>query len=342
MLRAAPRAEHRAPGSRLGLLAVLRSSWRRSRPSACVAARRARGRGAGQKTAAASARGTPFDRQGMWIWYVDRTEGGNIVAHRRPRPARRDRHPLHQGRRRRPRLEPVHQHAGRGTPPGGPRRLRLAVRLRRPSGRRGEGRGGGGPSRRRLPGDRRRGPVRGQLRRGRPLRPRAARPDRRTTSRSRWPASPTSTTTRPSPTRSSSAAAAPPSTSRRCTGRRSAPRCGRSSSTPISSTASGATPIYPLGQTYDRPGRRSILRFRRFAASYGGLPPSWWDWQETDRPRLGGAWREDRRTGLRLPAGPLAPGAEAAQPRRPRRLGPGAPAGAGRSPAADDREYSAS
>ncbi|HXV04358.1 MAG TPA: peptidoglycan-binding domain-containing protein [Solirubrobacterales bacterium] len=40
-------------------------------------------------------------------------------------------------------------------------------------------------------------------------------------------------------------------------------------------------PIYPLGQTWERPGRRSILRFRRFAQSYGGAPPSWWDWQET-------------------------------------------------------------
>jgi hypothetical protein len=40
-------------------------------------------------------------------------------------------------------------------------------------------------------------------------------------------------------------------------------------------------PVYPLGQTYDGPGRRSIVRFRRFAESYGGLPPSWWDWQET-------------------------------------------------------------
>jgi len=46
-------------------------------------------------------------------------------------------------------------------------------------------------------------------------------------------------------------------------------------------------PIYPLGQTYDRPGRRSILRFRRFAESYGGLAPSWWDWQETN----GRGWR---------------------------------------------------
>ena len=40
-------------------------------------------------------------------------------------------------------------------------------------------------------------------------------------------------------------------------------------------------PIYPLGQTYDRPGRKPVLRFRRFAESYGGLAPSWWDWQET-------------------------------------------------------------
>ncbi len=40
-------------------------------------------------------------------------------------------------------------------------------------------------------------------------------------------------------------------------------------------------PIYPLGQTYERPGRGPILRFRRFAQSYGGRPPSWWDWQET-------------------------------------------------------------
>jgi hypothetical protein len=40
-------------------------------------------------------------------------------------------------------------------------------------------------------------------------------------------------------------------------------------------------PIYPLGQTYESPGRAQVLRFRRFAQSYGGLAPSWWDWQET-------------------------------------------------------------
>jgi hypothetical protein len=42
-------------------------------------------------------------------------------------------------------------------------------------------------------------------------------------------------------------------------------------------------PIYPLGQTYQHPGRRAILRFRRFAVSYGGLEPSWWAWHETGR-----------------------------------------------------------
>jgi len=41
-------------------------------------------------------------------------------------------------------------------------------------------------------------------------------------------------------------------------------------------------PIYPVGQTYEGPGRRDLLRFRRFATSYGNLAPSWWSWQETD------------------------------------------------------------
>jgi len=40
-------------------------------------------------------------------------------------------------------------------------------------------------------------------------------------------------------------------------------------------------PIYPIGQTYEAPGRKQLVRFRRFAQSFGGLPPSWWDWQET-------------------------------------------------------------
>ena len=41
------------------------------------------------------------------------------------------------------------------------------------------------------------------------------------------------------------------------------------------------TPVYPLGQTYGGAGRKEIRLFRRFGASYGGLQPSWWDWQET-------------------------------------------------------------
>lgn len=45
-------------------------------------------------------------------------------------------------------------------------------------------------------------------------------------------------------------------------------------------------PIYPIGQTYEAPGNGPLKLFRRFAASYGGLPPSWWDWQET----AGGEW----------------------------------------------------
>lgn len=46
-------------------------------------------------------------------------------------------------------------------------------------------------------------------------------------------------------------------------------------------------PIYPLGQTYEGPSRASLRLFRRFAASYGGLAPSWWSWQET----TGREWR---------------------------------------------------
>ena len=42
-------------------------------------------------------------------------------------------------------------------------------------------------------------------------------------------------------------------------------------------------PVYPLGQTYLNPSRRELIGFRRYADSYGGRPPSWWDWQETSR-----------------------------------------------------------
>jgi hypothetical protein len=46
-------------------------------------------------------------------------------------------------------------------------------------------------------------------------------------------------------------------------------------------------PIYPVGQTYEAPGSGPLKLFRRFAASYGGLPPSWWDWQETTAKEWG-------------------------------------------------------
>lgn len=46
-------------------------------------------------------------------------------------------------------------------------------------------------------------------------------------------------------------------------------------------------PIYPLGQTYEAPGSAGIKLFRRFAASYGGLAPSWWSWQETSGQEWG-------------------------------------------------------
>jgi hypothetical protein len=40
-------------------------------------------------------------------------------------------------------------------------------------------------------------------------------------------------------------------------------------------------PIYPIGQTYEGPSVGDLKSFRRFAASFGGLAPSWWSWQET-------------------------------------------------------------
>jgi len=40
-------------------------------------------------------------------------------------------------------------------------------------------------------------------------------------------------------------------------------------------------PIYPIGQTYEGPTNGELRLFRRFAASFGHYAPSWWDWQET-------------------------------------------------------------
>ena len=40
-------------------------------------------------------------------------------------------------------------------------------------------------------------------------------------------------------------------------------------------------PVYPIGQTYGSISQREIQQFRRYAISFGGLPESWWSWQET-------------------------------------------------------------
>ena len=45
-------------------------------------------------------------------------------------------------------------------------------------------------------------------------------------------------------------------------------------------------PVFPIGQTYGAPGLRPLRLFRRYSASYGSVP-SWWDWQETNTREWG-------------------------------------------------------
>ncbi|HEY0279088.1 MAG TPA: peptidoglycan-binding protein [Solirubrobacterales bacterium] len=45
-------------------------------------------------------------------------------------------------------------------------------------------------------------------------------------------------------------------------------------------------PIFPIGQTYANPSRFALRLFRRYSASYGAVP-SWWDWQETSPAEWG-------------------------------------------------------
>jgi peptidoglycan hydrolase-like protein with peptidoglycan-binding domain len=54
-------------------------------------------------------------------------------------------------------------------------------------------------------------------------------------------------------------------------------------------------PIYPLGQTYQSPSSAELVRFREEAVDYGATGLSWWDWQETSS------------TGWSSMAAPLAP-----------------------------------
>jgi hypothetical protein len=42
-------------------------------------------------------------------------------------------------------------------------------------------------------------------------------------------------------------------------------------------------PIFPIGQTYGAPSRYALRLFRRYSATYGSTP-SWWSWQETEPP----------------------------------------------------------
>lgn len=40
-------------------------------------------------------------------------------------------------------------------------------------------------------------------------------------------------------------------------------------------------PIFPLGQTYEHPSNAELVRFREEAVDYASTGVSWWDWQET-------------------------------------------------------------
>jgi len=51
-------------------------------------------------------------------------------------------------------------------------------------------------------------------------------------------------------------------------------------------------PVYPIGQTYGAVSQREIQQFRRYAVSFGGLPESWWSWQETSDTTWGSLARE--------------------------------------------------
>jgi hypothetical protein len=48
-----------------------------------------------------------------------------------------------------------------------------------------------------------------------------------------------------------------------------------------------ARPIFPLGQTWQNPGRKQVIKFRKYARKYDAGGVSWWSWQETK----GREWR---------------------------------------------------
>jgi hypothetical protein len=64
------------------------------------------------------------------------------------------------------------------------------------------------------------------------------------------------------------------------------------------------TPIAPLGQTYDNPAAEDIARFRSLWAGYGSAGMSWWSWQATGEAE----WGVLAQPPAPLPAPPTDPG----------------------------------
>ena len=253
--------------------------------------------------------------------------GRQRAGDHRPRQAHRHRHRLHQVRRRRRRLEPVQQplvarappRRAQASAPGSsstatsppPRRRVAATSV---------------AARRRLLRDRRRGRVRGQVRRRRPLHAQRCAPPSARPSRSRSPASLTSTTTRPTPTRSSSGPAAPPFNQPQMYWKTIGTSVREVFEHTYLYNRIWGHPIYPIGQTYEAPGNAPAAalpplrrELRRAGAELVGLAGD-------GRPASGA--RSAPRARLRPVTGyrrSRTPAAEAGQPRRHGRLGAGAP-----------------
>ena len=204
--------------------------------------------------------------------------GADALRRRQPRDAiadgarARHQHAVHQERRRDQHLVAVQLVAGVDAARARPAGVRVAVRLRQQPDRRGLRRRRCRQGRRRLPRDRRRERVRGQVRVRADLRHARCAADRRQLPGRRWRASRTSTSTRRSPTRCSSVRAARSTTRRRCTGRHRHLRRRRLSRTRTSSTGIYERTIDPARADLQQPAPRpdhalpsdvAVLRGRR-------------------------------------------------------------------------------
>ena len=171
--------ERRAPALRTALAACAASSSSRSpRPRSPTAAPAETG-GAGQVEPGGNVSNTAFDRQGMWVWYVSHSEGGSVGAII-ARAKAND-------------VGTVYVKAGDGGGPWSQFSTGLVQALHRGGldvcawqfvygdAPVAEAKAAAAAVKkgRRLLRDRRRGRLRGQVRRRRPLRPRPARPHRR-------------------------------------------------------------------------------------------------------------------------------------------------------------------